>query len=124
MELKLYAVDFVAEAATMPDIITKINIVFPEVIKDPNDSSNYGLPLSASGSLPATHYFNKVDVSISDMTSFDALGVSSISGLNMWLWSQRDKKLISTNNVATQDQKGQLWESNEAFKVLNLLPIV
>ena len=124
MELKLYAVDFVAEAATMPDIMTKINTVLPEIAKDPNDPSNYGLPLSASGSLPATHYFNKVDVSVSDMVSFDALGVGSISGLNMWLWSQRDKKLISTNNAATMDQKGQLWESNEAFKVLNLLPIV
>jgi len=123
-EIKLYAVDFVAEAALMPNITNIINVVFPQNQKDPNDPNNYGLPLSTTGELPATHYFSKVDVSGKDIVAFDALGVSNLSGLNMWLWKQIDKKLVSTNNEATMDQKGKLWESNTAFKVLNLLPIV
>lgn len=117
----------VGTVASIGAAIQALDIAFPRDDGQPRDLAhpeNYGVPLSATGQAPATHYGAVFSVTEVLREHLEGMGLASVQGITYWRATNPEGILAVTNHPASLARIGQAWDWKDSMQAMGLQPAV
>jgi hypothetical protein len=114
---------FVCPAALVPTVLGALDSIMPRADGQPRDSQNpeeIGMPLSANGNDPATHYLSHFMVTESTRAELEDAGLGSLPGVSYWRVTNPGGVLATTNHAGSAANIGQPFGWTQALTALGL----
>lgn len=117
-----HTVHVICTAGALPAAIAALDVAFPRddgAARNPAMPEQYGCPLSADGTLPATHYGASFSVTDAIRQHLESLGLHQTPGVSYWRAGNPDGILHASNWPG--QQTGMLWSFGASASAVGLL---
>jgi hypothetical protein len=115
----------IGTSASIGAAIGALDVAFPRDDGQPRDLAhpgNYGVPLSASGQAPATHYGAIFSVTEPLRVQLEGMGLANVPGISYWRATNPEGVLATTNHAGSVAQIGQVWDWKDSMAKMGLQP--